>query len=274
MKIYTEIVLRRTVVEIPDVPAFLGNRIGFQFINQGLLTAEKFRYNGGIDYIDAILGPFTGRLMAPLVTANFVGLDVHKAIIENLYKNTNDYMHESFQIPDFVNRLIEEGKTGRKASAGLYRTLLHDSGVIIHQVFDIEHGYYREKIKYSFPFIEEMLGFLQTGDYEEAFRAMVLNRSLEARLCCEFLLRYIMYSLYITRELGCDVEVADDVMATGFHWCPPLAMIEAFETVSPIKELCIQRLDKRTLLKTEWEKLLLYVKNSKYDYRKFILAKR
>ena len=73
-----------------DSPAFLGNRIGFQFINEALQYAEKYKFNGGIDYIDAILGPFTGRAMSPLVTANFVGLDVHKAIVDNLYENTRD----------------------------------------------------------------------------------------------------------------------------------------------------------------------------------------
>ena len=74
---YGKNVLFRTMVEVKDSPAFLGNRIGFQFINEALQTAEKYKYNGGIDYIDAILGPFTGRAMAPLVTADFVGLDVH-----------------------------------------------------------------------------------------------------------------------------------------------------------------------------------------------------
>ena len=57
--------LLRTVVEVKDSPAFLGNRIGFQFINEALISAEKYKDNGGIDYIDALLGSFTGRTMAP-----------------------------------------------------------------------------------------------------------------------------------------------------------------------------------------------------------------
>ena len=74
--------LLRTVVVVKDSPAFLANRIGFQFINQAMQYAKKYKDNGGIDYIDAILGPFTGRNMAPLVTADFVGLDIHKAIVD------------------------------------------------------------------------------------------------------------------------------------------------------------------------------------------------
>ena len=37
--------LVRTVVEVKDSPAFLGNRIGFQFINEALQYAEKYRYH-------------------------------------------------------------------------------------------------------------------------------------------------------------------------------------------------------------------------------------
>lgn len=71
---YLQNILYRTVVLVKDSPAFLGNRIGFQFVNEVMQYAEKYKDNGGIDYMDAILGPFSGRSMAPLVTADFVGL--------------------------------------------------------------------------------------------------------------------------------------------------------------------------------------------------------
>lgn len=46
---YCRNILYRTVVEVKDSPAFLGNRIGFQFINEVLQYAQKYKYNGGID---------------------------------------------------------------------------------------------------------------------------------------------------------------------------------------------------------------------------------
>lgn len=72
-------------MQVKDNPAFLGNRIGFQFINDAMQYADRFKDNGSIDYIDAILGSFTERSMAPLTTSDFVGLDVHKAIVDNIY---------------------------------------------------------------------------------------------------------------------------------------------------------------------------------------------
>lgn len=274
VKIYAKEILRRTVVETKDSPAFLGNRIGFQFICEAMHAAEKYKYSGGIDYIDSILGPFTGRSMAPLVTANFVGLDVCVAIMDNLYENTNDFSHEAYAIPEYIKKMLQDGRIGRKAGAGLYKTVLHDSGVKIHQVYDIEHGVYREQIRYTFPFVENMIAALRVGDYESAMQTLVTNQSTEARLCCEFLLKYIVYSLSMAQELGCENRAVDAAMAAGFHWCPPLAMTEAFNSVADFRKLCEERLEEDIYQIIAEQKLLENLTKSRYDYRKFLLAKR
>ena len=129
--------LKRKVVEVKDQPAFLGNRIGFQFLNEALQLSEKYKQRGGIDYIDSIIGPFTGRSMAPLVTANFVGLDVHKAIVDNIYENTQDYANETFIFPTYSKNLVLENRLGAKTGSGLYKTIREDNGSIIKYVYDI-----------------------------------------------------------------------------------------------------------------------------------------
>ena len=265
---YCRSVLFRTVVEVKDSPAFLGNRIGFEFINRALQCAERYKDNGGIDYIDAILGAFTGRSMAPLVTANFVGLDVHKAIVDNIYENTNDFAHEDFVFPRFANELVASEKLGRKAGGGLYKTELHDSGAKIHFVYDIASSAYRQTMKYIFPFKEQMIQYLKEADYEDAFHVLKTNQSLEARICFDFLIRYVLYSLKATELVGYDVHAADDVMAAGFNWCPPLAMIDAFGGVEEFRKLCKER-----FVPGETDQLLDRVEPSKYDFRRFIRAK-
>lgn len=271
---YCRNVLYRTVVEVKDSPAFLGNRIGFKFINEALQCAEKYKYNGGIDYIDAILGCFTGRNMAPLATSNFVGLDVHKAIVDNLYENTDDFAHETFILPAYAQKLIDNGNLGRKSGAGLYKTVVHDSGAKIRQVYDVETGIYRNVMNYTFPFIETMLVRLKEGDYERAMSVIKTNHSPEAELCLYFLLEYVLYSLRATELVGYDIHSADDVMAAGFNWCPPLAMIHALGGVNEFESLCKERIDKRILERVNLNYLLQRVEPSRYDYRKFIRAKK
>lgn len=266
---YLAVQLRRTVVETKDSPAFLGNRIGFQFINRALQYAEKYKYSGGIDYIDAILGPFSGRSMQPIVTSDFVGLDVHKAIVDNIHDNAPDYEQDTYLLPAYVQKLIDEGKLGRKAKGGLYKQIIHDNGFKRMAVYDIATGNYRDKLDYKFPFAVQMRKAIYEGDYESALKALIENRSVEAEICLEFLLQYIVYSLYCAREVGSNVHAADDVMATGFNWCPPLAMADAISIVADLSELIHERMEPEVLKKVDIEALLATIEPSKYDYRSY-----
>ena len=273
LKKYLSNTLFRTVAESKDLPAFLGNRIGFYFINEALIYAERYQDNGGIDYIDAILGPFTGRTMPPLTTADFVGLDVHKAIVDNIYENTNDYVHEKFVLPDFVQKLIDKGYLGRKRGQGLYKLIKGDNDYKRMMVWDIKEGGFRDVIKYAFPFALKMKECLKVGDYDKAILELINNHSLEADICLRFLLRYIVYALYTAEHVGYDLRVADDVMATGFTWCPPFAMMEAFTRVCDLGALMKERLKPEILGNVDIDHIIAEQIKSKYDYRIYFKAK-
>ena len=273
LKGYLTNTLYRTVAESKDLPAFLGNRIGFYFMNEALQYAERYQDNGGVDYIDSLLGPFTGRTMPPITTADFVGLDVHKAIVDNIYENTDDYVHEKFVLPEYVKKLIDNGKLGRKSGEGLYKLIKNDSGDKRMMVWDIKTGQYRDEIKYTFPFALRMKEFLKVGDYDNAIKELISNRSLEADICLRFLLRYIVYALYIAENVGYDLRVADDVMATGFTWCPPFAMMEAFSNVCDLGALMKKRLRPDILDNVNIDHIIAEQIKSKYDYRIYFKAK-
>jgi len=273
LKDYLTNQLYRTVAESKDLPAFLGNRIGFYFINEALIYAERYKDNGGIDYIDAILGPFTGRTMPPITTADFVGLDVHKAIVDNIYENTNDYVHEKFVLPDYVQKLIDKGYLGRKRGQGLYKLIKGDNDYKRMMVWDIKEGGFRDVIKYTFPFALKMKDYLKVGDYDKAIQELINNHSQEADICLRFLLRYIVYALYTAEHVGYDLRVADDVMATGFTWCPPFAMMEAFTRVCDLGALMKERLKPEILGNVDIDHIIAEQIKSKYDYRIYFKAK-
>lgn len=273
LKDYLTTVLFRTVAESKDLPAFLGNRIGFYFINEALIYAEKYQDNGGVDYIDAILGPFSGRTMPPITTADFVGLDVHKAIVDNLYNNTDDYVNGTFVLPAYVQELIDRGMLGRKSGQGLYKLLRSESGEKRMLVWDIKEREFRDEIAYSFPYAIRMKEFLRVGDYDEAMLELVSNHSQEADICLRFLLRYIIYALYTAEHVGYDLRVADDVMASGFTWCPPFAMMEAFSRVCDLGALMKERLSPEIVRAVDIDHILSLQIKSKYDYRIYFKAK-
>lgn len=271
---YLKNTLFRSVIEVKDEPAFLANRIGFQFINEAIQFAERYKDSGGIDYIDAILGCFTGRSMPPLVTADFVGLDVHKAIVENIYSKTKDYLHKTFRLPDFVQDLIDSGKLGKKSGEGFYKTELDCDGRKIEKVFDLNTKEYRLKNKYSFPFAEGMKEYIRIGDYSKAIECLINNHSQEAEICLHFLLSYILYSLKTAKNVAYDFSDADVAMAAGFNWCPPLAMIEMISLSCDVKSLIVNRFDKNYLECLNIEDLFSQVNKSKYDYRPFFKSEK
>ena len=73
--------------------------------------------------------------------------------------------------------------------------------------------------------------------------------------------------------MGDSIIAADDVMATGFNWCPPLALYQAFSTVTDVKKLVIDRLPEICQI-IDVDRLLSDVKPSKYDYRLYFKSGR
>lgn len=273
-KRYLENKLQRNVVEVKDRPAFMGNRIGFQFINEAMQFAERYKDNGGIDYIDGILGPFSGRTMSPLETSDFVGLDVHKAIADNIYMNTNDYAHDTFRMPEFALKLIEEHKLGRKSGCGLYQIIIETNGEKIVKVYDIMTGKYRDKEKYNFSFSKHMINEFRVGNYKKAISNLINNHSIEAKICLSFLIKYVIYSIYVAKTVGETVYAADDAMANGFGWIPPLAVLDALGGRETFSKIAIDILEDRYLGDINLEYILNDVPSSKYDYRPFFKGER
>lgn len=169
IKDYLENVLFRKVIICKDKPAFIANRIGFQFLNMALQYAEKYQNEGGVDYIDAILGPFTGRIITPCATVDFVGLDVHRAIVDNLYLNTTDDKNGTFKLPEYIKKLISQGKLGKKTGSGLFKTVIADDDRKYKYVFDIKTNKYVLLRKYDISFANKMNSLLRNGDYDKAF---------------------------------------------------------------------------------------------------------
>ena len=264
--------LLRTVIRVDDKPGFLANRIGFQFINKAFQLADEYKHQGGINYIDSIMGLFTGRNMSPLNTANYVGLDVHKAIVVNIYINTNDYNKESFIVPNFVENLIKNNNLGRKTGYGIYHISKEDNVKKI-EYYDICNDNYKVKEKFNFKFRDNAIKYLSDGNYKDAINVIINSDEIEAKICLDLILNYIVYSLYLSDEISNSIYSGDDAMATGFNWCPPLAFVDLISEVTDFVDLVHSRISKEYLADLDLNYILSLIKPSKYDYRKFIKAK-
>jgi 3-hydroxybutyryl-CoA dehydrogenase len=97
----------KTGVEVPDVPGFVVNRLLFPY----LFAAVRFMEETGMGHedIDTCMKLGAGHPIGPLALLDLVGLDVSKAIGEEI----------GADIPETIERLISEDKLGRKSGAGL-----------------------------------------------------------------------------------------------------------------------------------------------------------
>jgi 3-hydroxybutyryl-CoA dehydrogenase len=102
------IALDKTPVDVPTVPGFVVNRLLFPY----LFSAVRLLEETGIDAkaVDECMRLGAGHPMGPLALLDYVGLDVSKAIGEEI----------GVDIPAQVNELVAAGKLGKKSGAGFY----------------------------------------------------------------------------------------------------------------------------------------------------------
>ena len=211
----------REVVETADTPAFAGNRVGFKVLNQVAQLAEEH----GIAFMDQLVGPYTGRALAPLATIDLVGWDVHAAIVDNLFANTHDLCHAHFALPAYMARLIAQGTLGRKSNGGFFRREGKATFVL-----DLATGEYRPLADVQPPtpaFVERMKTAIRHGDHAGAMEVLCTAEDREAPLLREILLGYISYALGLVGEVVERPRDIDRIMGFGFAGAPPSVLVDA-----------------------------------------------
>ena len=224
--------LQRIVVETNDTPGFAGNRIGFQFINEAAWFAHKYESRGGIAYIDELLGGLIGHTMPPLATIDLVGIDVHKAIVDNLYQNTNDEAHITFKMPPFLQHLISLHYLGTKTGRGLYNIENNHK-----MVLDTKTLTYKQLPKFNIDFVSHAKNLISEGLYSNAIKLILHSSGTEANIIQHFIARYISYSLSLVGPVVKTKEDIDMVMGYGFGWLPPCALIDLLGGKKPTAKL-------------------------------------
>ena len=216
-------VLRRVNIETFDTPGFAGNRIGFQFLNSAAIAAQ----NHGAAMLEYLLGPYTGRAMAPLATIDLVGLDVHKAIVTNLKNNTSDNMNDSFNMPDYMNTMIEHGLLGNKTpdKGGFFAggdqgpAMILNTATLRHEATNTE----------QLDFVEQVKDLIHIGLYRKAVAKLFSAKDKNAEMVRHFILDYISYSfslIGVATPESDGIHGIDKVMACGFSWMPPSGWVD------------------------------------------------
>ena len=176
---YCEFQLGKVVVRAKDVPNFIANRIGtFAVLNTLKLMQEE---DLTLEQVDALTGPALGfPKSATFRTLDLVGLDVFAHVVSNLRENlSNDERRQLFQLPDFVQKMLERGWLGEKSGQGFYQRVKEDGESKIHSL-DWKTLEYRPQQKASFGSLEMARNIEDTA---ERIRTLLNGGDRAAALC-------------------------------------------------------------------------------------------
>jgi 3-hydroxyacyl-CoA dehydrogenase len=218
---FCERTLRRVNIVTRDTPGFAGNRVGFQFLNEAAILTEKH----GVEWIDYLLGPHTGRSLSPLATIDLVGLDVHREIVNNIHAHARDERHDTFELPGYIHSMIEKKMLGTKSAGGFWRRA--DNGEPL--ALSPRHLTYEKPAGVRKDVVERIKLHLHDGLYGKAVDIIKNDSSSEVALVRHFILGYVSYSFGRVGEVtdpDAGIHGIDRVMAFGFSWLPPSGWVD------------------------------------------------
>jgi 3-hydroxybutyryl-CoA dehydrogenase len=108
--------LGKVPVVIRDTPGFVANRLLFAQIGEALRLLESGA--AAKEDIDIVMKLGMNHPLGPFELADFIGLDVCRSIMAYLRETLAD---ERYQPGDILDKLVREGKLGRKTGEGFYR---------------------------------------------------------------------------------------------------------------------------------------------------------
>jgi 3-hydroxybutyryl-CoA dehydrogenase len=105
----------KTVVEVPNEPGFVVNRLLFPYLFDAVRLMEQTGMEA--EDVDRCMTLGANYPMGPLALLDLIGVDIAVAIGEALYADSEEDHHRP---PGRLIALVDDGKLGRKSGAGFY----------------------------------------------------------------------------------------------------------------------------------------------------------
>jgi 3-hydroxyacyl-CoA dehydrogenase len=232
--------LGKGIVYTKDTTNFVANRIGVY--GMMLTTHTMVEARLGIDTVDMITGkPMAHSAGATFKTGDLVGLDTLVHVAQNCYDTLkNDPQRNVFRIPEFITRLVKEGRLGRKTGAGFYKKVGDDILVL-----DYEKLEYRPAEKLRFDSIGAVRNI---EDPKERLAKLLSFEDPAASFAWKLTAQTLAYSAALVGEIADDIVSIDRAMRWGFNW--ELGPFEAWDAIGVAAS--VQRMQKEGIAVPDW----------------------
>jgi 3-hydroxyacyl-CoA dehydrogenase len=207
---FADIKLGKNCVPCKDTPGFIGNRIGIYWLLYGLLDAIK---NGiTVEQADAVMSaPFGIPKTGIFGLLDLVGLDLIPPILKGmkLALPPQDAFHEVNHLPDIVQKMINEGYTGRKGKGGFYRLNKVD-GARIKESISLTTGNYARSEKPDLSAIKDA--------QKAGLQALLSHPDPVAQYAWRVLSNTLCYAASLVPEISDDITGIDAAIRDGYNW--------------------------------------------------------
>lgn len=109
--------MKKTTVKCKDTPGFIVNRLLVPYLMEAMRLVE--RGDASFEDTDIAMKLGAGHPMGPFELSDYVGLDTCKFIIDGWHEAYPD--NPLFDSSPLLNKLVAEGKLGRKSGEGFYK---------------------------------------------------------------------------------------------------------------------------------------------------------
>lgn len=204
--------LGKGIVYGKDTPNFVANRIG----TFGMASVFKHLPGSGLTIadVDAAFGTPMGRAKSAIFrTADVVGLDTLAHVFAT-GKNAGDERGDWFEVPAFLQQLIDAGATGAKAGAGFYKKTRIDGKKTILGL-DLDSGEYVKHDKKRWGCIGAAR---KHDDTRKAVKALLTADDELARFAWTVTADTLIYAANRVPEVADDIVNVDAAMRWGFGW--------------------------------------------------------
>jgi 3-hydroxyacyl-CoA dehydrogenase len=206
--------LGKGIVWAKDTPNFVGNRIG----THGMVKAMQIMMKDGltIPEVDAIFGPAMGRpKTAMFKTGDLVGLDILSHVAHNTHELVvDDEERESFVLPAFVEKMVENNFLGKKTQGGFYKTDLTPEWKKIRKVINPATLEYETYEAPDFPCLTEAK---KAKTLPDQLKAIVYGDDKGAVFAWKAVAANLIYSANRIPEISDTIVEIDNAMKWGFN---------------------------------------------------------
>lgn len=214
---YGDVFLGKQTVLCKDTPAFIANRVGVY----AMAKIFQLTHEIGLDIatVDTLTGPAIGRpKTGTFRLGDLVGMDTAVHVINGMRQNCpHDEQIGAFEVPKFLQFLIENKFFGNKSGKGFYQKTdqKDEKGRPVVLALNLDTLEYAPSQKTKLPILDTLK---QIDELPRRMKAIFKGTDKGAELLQRSFLGLFAYASNRVPEISDTLFAIDDALRAGFAW--------------------------------------------------------